>query len=231
MEFNKLIDEFKDKVFQDMYCSLVCKVIKVHDTDKIDVKPLYTLDGVSLPIIVQVPLMFIGNDTNIISVETTVGDYVLLVISDYDIDNLIIDGKDTEVNTNSKHQINDALALPFSFTPFNSQKAHTSKITLRSNGDIDIESSGNTNIVASSDVTLDAQGDVILDSVGTIRLGAGATEGLTLGDSLKAWLDGHTHSFSAGYSWTDSGGSGTVSGTTSSPGSSSPEPSGKVFTE
>lgn len=54
-----------------------------------------------------------------------------------------------------------------------------------------------------------------------VLIGDGAIEGVPLGDTLKSWLDNHTHP----YSWTDPSGSGN----TGIP-SPSPEPSKKVKT-
>lgn len=59
------------------------------------------------------------------------------------------------------------------------------------------------------------QGKVIIKA-NEILLGDTATEGVPLGNQLKAWLDNHTHE----YTWTESGGNGTTS-----PPTPSPEPS------
>lgn len=196
MEGNKLLDGLKEEMLSDIFSCVIGKISKIHDDKKVDVKPLYKIGGESLSIATNVPLMFIGNDDNIINVESKLGDLVVLLILDYDSDNVIISGEEKEVNTNRKHQISDALALPFSFTPFNTQKSHTSSVTIKTNGDVVIES----------------------DSI--IKLGEDATEGVALGDSLKSYIDNHTHD----YTWTNAGGSGT----TDSPNGSSPNPSTKV---
>lgn len=63
----------------------------------------------------------------------------------------------------------------------------------------------------------------------TMRLGSGsASEGLTLGDSHKAWADGHTHS--QGTLTAPSGG-GQVTGVSGAPVTTAPATSGKVFAE
>lgn len=68
----------------------------------------------------------------------------------------------------------------------------------------------------------------------TMRLGSdSASEGVPLGDSLKSWLDGHTHM--AGTNLTAPSGGGTVTGFTGPPGAASPDtspdPSSKVKVE
>ena len=199
MEGSKFINSLKDKILDDIYSCLPAKITKVYDDKKIDAQPLFTLSGNKLPQVVQIPLLFMGNGTSIINIESKVGDYVLLLVADYDIDNLVIDGKNKEVNTQGKHNIDDCFALPFSFTPFNSTKSQVNKINISTGGDITIESSN------------------------LIKLGEGATEGVALGDSLKSWLDSHSHN----YSWTHDGGSGT----TDAPLSGSPETSNKVVVE
>jgi hypothetical protein len=98
-----------------------------------------------------------GNGTSIINIESEVGDYVLLLVADYDIDNLVIDGKNKEVNTQGKHNIDDCFALPFSFTPFNSNKSQVNKINIDSLGNISIESNLDINLTTSN------QGNVNID--------------------------------------------------------------------
>ncbi len=167
------MDKLKENIFQDINCVLVGKISKVKTQNKIDVKPLYKplIDGerVNLPILVNIPLMKLGNDKSIISIESEIGDMVILLISDYDVENLALTGNNEPVNTNSKHQLNDALAIPMSFTPFNMSNSHTSSINIDKNGNVTIKSTG------------------------VIKLGENATQGVALGVDLKNWLDSHTH--------------------------------------
>jgi hypothetical protein len=98
------------------------------------------------------------------------------------------------------------------------------------NGNTDIKTTGNTTIQTDGDTKIDTTGvtDIISGSLATVtapvvtvngevHLGGSGGEGLSLGDTLKAWLDGHKHPGDSG-------------GTTGAPTSSSPATSGKVFT-
>lgn len=56
-----------------------------------------------------------------------------------------------------------------------------------------------------SKIVMKSDGDVVIHTDGNVLLGSeDATEGVPLGDQLKEWLDTHTHPIS----WTDPGGSG-----------------------
>lgn len=169
MELDKLLSNFKDHVFDNMYCSLLAKITEVKTNFKVNVKPVYKIDGEQIAIIPNVPLCSIGNSSSVIRVEPKVGDLVLLVFSDYDIDNFVLSGKIKEINTKTMHQLNDAIAIQLNLTAFNSTESYTSKVTIKNNGDVVIES--NTQI----------------------KLGENATESVPLGDVLKTWLDNHTH--------------------------------------
>jgi len=154
MEGNKLLDGLRDKLLEDISSCLVAKITKIHNDKKVDVKPLYKVNGKSIPQIVHVPLLFLGNNDNIINVESQVGDYVVVIMSDYDIDNLAISGQEKEVNTNAKHEVNNALAIPFSFTPFNQNKNQSRRITIKNNGEIEIQ----------NDKPIYIKGDMKIDS-------------------------------------------------------------------
>jgi len=157
MEGSKLVDELSEKIFDDIYSCLPAKITKVHNDKKVDAQPLYTIDGNKLSQVVQIPLLFMGNNKSIINIESEVGDYVLLLVADYDIDNVVIDGKNKEVNTNGKHNIDDCFALPFSFTPFNSSKNQLNIINIDRDGKLKIETDSDINITTKN------QGDVNID--------------------------------------------------------------------
>lgn len=161
MDGTKFIDSFKDNIFDDMFVFLPSKIVKIVDEKRITIKPLFKreINGeiVEFPIIVNVPLMNLGNDNAIIEIEPKVGDIVAAFISDYDAENLILTGKNEPVNTETKHQLNDAFAFPFSFTPFNGTKSHANKIKIDALGNVSIESENDINL------TTQGTGDVNID--------------------------------------------------------------------
>lgn len=71
-----------------------------------------------------------------------------------------------------------------------------------------------------TDNTITLEGGQILINSEDILIGTGADAPLIPGDTLKTWLNGHTHN----YTWGDTAGSGT----TDSPGTNAPEPSNYV---
>ncbi|MFP4017565.1 MAG: Gp138 family membrane-puncturing spike protein, partial [Halanaerobiales bacterium] len=113
-----------------------------------------------------------------------------------------------------------------------------SRIVMKENGDMLIETSGDTDIKTTGNTTIQTDGDTKIDTSGAtdiisgspttvtaptitvdgeVHLGGSGGEGLSFGETLKSWLDEHTHPGDSG-------------GTTGPPNSSSPAPSSKVFT-
>lgn len=106
------------------------------------------------------------------------------------------------------------------------------EISIESGEVINIESGEVINIISGDSVLIKSElatveADTVVVDSGNILLGAGAEEGVPLGNTLKEWLDGHQHDFN--YSWGSSAGSS--SGTTTSPTSDSPDPSSVTKTE
>ena len=161
-------------------------------------------------IVSDVPVIFPSAGGGIISFPVQVGDTVLLCFSMRSIAEWMEgDGSMSTPEEGRFHELSDAMAIPGLYPKQKSLspnpddveiKFKGNKITLKENGDIDIEA-------------------------GRINLGADASQSVVLGDALKSYLDGHTHSFT----WAGSAGTGV----TSSPIVPLPPStlSNKVFTE
>ncbi|HEX3045400.1 MAG TPA: Gp138 family membrane-puncturing spike protein [Bacillota bacterium] len=169
-----------------------------------------TLEGkpVTIPPIVEVPVMILKSGPFIIRPPYVPGDIVQVLFNERALDNIFITGEPQEVGLNRMHSLDDAVVI----------------------GGMRVENANNlpeeysdslylANVDANAKVVIKPNGDVIING-GQIFLGEGATEGVSLGTSLKGWLDGHTHP----YSWTDPGGSSN----TGAPNSASPDPSSIV---
>jgi hypothetical protein len=87
-------------------------------------------------------------------------------------------------------------------------------LLIETSGKTEINTTGTTDIISGSTTTVTAP-TIIAD--GEVHLGGSGGEGLSFGETLKSWLDGHTHPGDSG-------------GTTGAPNSPSPPPSSKVFT-
>lgn len=193
----------------------VCKIGQITAINKlkstISVKPLHSavINGkkTDLPILVNVPLLQFMTTDFIIKLPVDVGDKVLIIHVDYDIENLVISGEQKDENVDSIHDINSAIAIPFNLSSLNSE------LSINDSDDLYIGTkSGNTYI------KIQPTGEIIIDSTSNVYFGEGSTDGLALGTSLKSWLDTHVHSDPQG-------------GNTGAPTSGSPNPSSKFFVE
>jgi hypothetical protein len=192
-------------------------------------------EQVQIPPVVEVPVAHFNAGNFIIRPPYSKGDIVQVIFNERALDKLLISGKSEEVKLTRKFSYDDAVVvkglkleseqdLNSSYTEdllIENMKAN-SRIVMKANGDLyiettgqtDIETTGQTNITSGSTTTVTAP-TIIAD--GTVNLGGSGGEGVSLGATLKAWLDGHKHPGDSG-------------GTTGAPTSSSPAPSGKVFT-
>ena len=178
---NKLLFNMSDSIFT----SLIGKVESIDKTvNKITVQPQHKvlLDGVLtlLPKLVDVPLWDFGNGSYFIRPPITKGDFVPLIIIDYDIQNLVLSGELKEVNAEDIHSMTDAIALPFNLNPFNNtlDTSHendlliqtpnakifidpSGKITLNGTGGIDILSAGDINLTTTGTADINLNGDKV----------------------------------------------------------------------
>lgn len=178
-------------------------------TMKADISPLVkvrfkdgTLEDQSL--LIDVPVSFLKAGPFVIRPPYKVGDMVVVVFADRDIENTLISGAKSEPNSLRQHSLDDAIVVG-SLMPFN--------ITLPGAHSDDL-------IIAkddfSSKVVLKENGDIIIQGNNVFLGSDSALEGVPLGDTLKAWLDEHTHP--------------APGGETGSPSSNSPDPSQVVKT-
>lgn len=173
----KLLANSSDSIF----VSLIGKVESIDKTvNKISVQPQHKvfIDGILtlLPKLVDVPLMDFGNGSYFIRPPINTGSFVLLIIIDYDIQNLVLSGELKEVNADDIHSLSDAIALPFNLNPFNNTLDTThqndlliqtpnAKIVLDPSGKVtidckglDINSEGDVNITTTNEYDINFDG-------------------------------------------------------------------------
>lgn len=162
------------------------------------------------PLLIEVPVSFLKAGPFVIRPPYKPNDIVLIVFADEDIENALLSGDISEPNSTRVHSLDDAIVVG-AIMPF------TKELPGEHADDL---------IIAKDDfstkIVIKENGEIIIQG-GKVYLGhESAFEGVPLGDTLKEWLDEHTHP----YTWTDPAGSGN----TSPPSSPSPKPSEVVKT-
>jgi len=172
------------------------------------VQPLVRMTGpdgeaVSMPVIERVPVATIRARGFTVRAPYGRGDIVLVVFCERSIDTVLISGREEAPAHTRDHALDDAVIIG----------------GIRTGGDDRLSADHDGDLVIASDdfssrVVLQADGNILIESAGDILLGAGADEGVPLGNALQTWLDGHEHSH--------------PEGNTGSPTTSSPDPSEDV---
>ena len=170
MEGTEVLRKIIRKSLDSLNCSIIGRVTSIDKSASIvSVQPLYRVfdenDSLEdLPLLVQVPLFQLMSSDFIIKVPVNTGDIVLVVFSDYDIQNLVLSGQLSSVNTNEIHGYNDAIAIPFSLNPFANQLA------ILNNNDLIIGKKDNTMFIRISDTEIEinsGDNDINLNTTGT----------------------------------------------------------------
>ena len=90
---------------------IIAKIVKV-ESGFVDVEPQAEYKSVMLPPILHVPMCQLGNRQLKIKINFKVGDIVPVVICSRDISGYI-SKETTTINTNKRHNLSNAIALPF----------------------------------------------------------------------------------------------------------------------
>lgn len=203
----KFLDGFIDEILYNLHTCMPARIETFDpETMKAEVVPLFKkkfkgVGAMTMPKIVEVPVAFLRAGGFIIRPPLKKDDMVLLLFSDRALDAVINTGEEADPGHVRKHALDDAIVIA-GLLPF------VDKLPGEYATDL---------VIAKEDfsarIIIKENSDIIAETDGNIYLGSAvAAEGVPLGDSLKDWLDGHTHP------------------DTSAPTSSSPAPSKKVFT-
>jgi hypothetical protein len=225
-EVSKFFDGLLSGYTDHNHNCMLAKVKKFdHKKMKAEVIPLFKYKSNNGTVenrkpLIEVPVSFMYANGFFIRPPLVPGDLVVLIISDEDMDKVLMSGEEEEPNTSRKNDLSDAIVVACwqKFTeelPIQdgnekdlviSNKNTNFSIIIKEDGKIEVESN---NEITVKSPHIKTSGNVFLGDFE-------ASEGVPLGDTLKAWLDSHTHP--------------APGGTTGSPNSASPNPSQVVKT-
>ena len=140
---------------------VIAKITKVENNGFVNVEPLAEYREVMLPPILHVPMCQLGNRNINIKINFKVGDVVPVIICSRDISGYITKEVST-VNTNKRHNLTNAIALPVLITTdINSVEVPES---IEINGDI----LANSNIVVNGNLTVNGDTEI----TGKLKVGS-----------------------------------------------------------
>ena len=105
------MEEYIKAMLGKIDTSLIAEITKIHPNGFVDVEPLAEFREVKLPPILHVPMCQLGNRNINIKINFKTGDKVPVLICSRDISGYITKEVST-VNTNKRHNLTNAIALP-----------------------------------------------------------------------------------------------------------------------
>ena len=111
-----MMEEYVKAMLGKIDTSLIAKITKVYGNGFVDVEPMSEFRDVKLPPILHVPMCQLGNKEFNLKVKFKTGDVVPILILSRDASGYITK-ESTVVNTNKRHNLTNAIALPFIFQP------------------------------------------------------------------------------------------------------------------
>lgn len=161
---NSHIEKFKTKLNTCLPANIVAVNLQEDSIISVDVEVVnfrfYKSDKTSVkrPPVFNVPLLFPSNRRGIVSFPVEVGDTVLLLFCQEDIDNFLDGDTESTPNTFRKFSLTDAIAIPC-IHPTNSDiKAHKDNFQITFNDfKLSVKPSGETSLETSTSVSTNAQ--------------------------------------------------------------------------
>jgi len=132
------------------------------------IEPLHMIpkQNVQYQPLINVPIGIFSIGGYSIKVKPKVGDVVLVLFADYDLDNILIDGKTKMANTDRTHALEDGIVLPLTINFLNN--------TFNCTEDLIISKEG-----TNSYVKIKSNGDIVLNA-NNIKLGENASRKIVL---------------------------------------------------
>ena len=107
-----MMEEYVKAMLGKIDTSLIAKITKVYGNGFVDVEPMAEFQDVKLPPILHVPMCQVGNKKFNFKVKFKAGDVVPILILSRDASGYITK-ESTTANTNKRHNLTNAIALPF----------------------------------------------------------------------------------------------------------------------
>ena len=230
MELNEIVKGIVNDKISDIHTCLPAKIEDYdHETMYAKVvllaKKEFEGEMEELTPIIDVPVSHIKAGNFIVRPPYKKDDVVLVAFSEAGLDKLLITGEPEDPQFSRRFAYDDAIVIQGLKTEqdddYKSDYDDGLYIAnIEEDVEIIFEGDGNIRIIDNANGTelkfdVESVGDVIFDLANQLFLGsASANEGVPLGDSLKEWLDTHSHP-----------------ATGSPPSSESPDPSEKVMVE
>lgn len=143
--------------------------------------------AVEYPLILDAPVAFFHANGFFISPPYKKGDTVVVIFAESDIDKILASGEKENPNSGRRHALEDAIVIG----------------GWQKQGDA-LPTDGESLVIGhksnSAHIKITQSGNVYIKAGNVYLGGEGASEGVPLGDSLKAWLDSHKHSTPMGMS-------------------------------
>ena len=143
------MEEYVKAMLGKIDTSLIAKITKVHGNGFVDVEPMAEFQDVKLPPILHVPMCQLGNKEINFKVKFKVGDVVPILILSRDASGYITK-ESTTANTNKRHNLTNAIALPFYIPTDVNPDTEPSSIEI--NGNIKMEGDIKTGNIESGEV-------------------------------------------------------------------------------
>lgn len=156
-----ILSDLTNKSSREMNCAIPAIIQKYdHKTQKasvkVNIKRVYQDSVIDMPVLSNVPVMFMSCGGASLTMPVKKGDSCLLIFCDIDIKSWLLGGDNLKPQTNRIHSLNDAIALT-GLNPFNKAiqvennedvllQYSGSKIRLKPNGVVNIESAKELNI-------------------------------------------------------------------------------------
>ena len=144
-----MMEEYLKAMLGKIDTSLIAKITKVHGNGFVDVEPMAEFQDVKLPPILHVPMCQLGNKEINFKVKFKVGDVVPILILSRDASGYITKER-TTANTNKRHNLTNAIALPFYIPTDVNPDTEPSSIEI--NGNIKMEGDIKTGNIESGEV-------------------------------------------------------------------------------
>lgn len=140
---------------------ILCEVQSARKNRFVDLKPLFKPNGISLPVLRNVPVCMFGDNINYIDWKINIGNIIPVFVTTYDISSYISQGNKEKMDSIKRNSLNSCFALPFTIPSMQDIRSFPDAIKIIGNrleeGEINqignITRTGNTNTKGDINIT------------------------------------------------------------------------------